>query len=658
MDFQFFPTPVAMGRRLWAKFKNKDFSRVLEPEAGNGDLAEANPLNMDYHRSHRGNIPIDCIELDLAKHAVLREKGFNVIGMDFLQFGDGAIYSHIVMNPPFADGDKHVLKAWDILWDGEIAAILNAETIRNPYSKDRQQLVRLIEQHGEVEFVEGAFSVQEAERKTDVEVALVYLRKVADVQSEILGDLLDDLKPDHANEATMTRDFEPQQDLALPNSVVETSVATFNAAIRTTKEAVYAEAKARYYVGLLGETMAVRNAEEGPNKQDFTVNFVKKEIAKRYGDRKDRAWTSILRSANVTSRLSSKAQKRVESEFESIKKLEFTIGNIYGFLLGIVESQGQIQLDMVCDVFDQITRYHSDNTVFYRGWKSNDRHRTCGMRIKTTRFILPGNKTESYQNGLDYDAERQLADFDKVFAMMDGKAEPEVGLQDIFRTEFGRLKHGGRVSSSYFDVRYYPGIGTIHFFPLDQKLMDRFNRTVGKQRTWLPPGDAESNADFKAQYDKAEKFDKELRAEVKKSNPRCWGGDPFWALFTAREDEKAQCETLIDAAAARVQERHGINIDSQTPIQTSSNSCWRPAEAKNYPRTKPQGRRRGFLFLGPNETCARHAAHASAHPLRIIFAVMLQYAGQVRLEDTRVKRLVVTRRYRERANFSDGVVGF
>jgi hypothetical protein len=162
--------------------------------------------------------------------------------------------------------------------------------------------------------------------------------------------------------------------------------------------------------------------------------------------------------------------------------------NIYGFLCGIVDNAGAIQVGMMLDVFDTISRYHDENTFFYRGWKSNGRHRTCGMRLKTTRFILPGFKVSSFRGSLDWNSERMLADFDKVFSMIDGRSEPEVSLVSVFDTHFTDLARSGkRVSSSYFDVRLFPGIGTVHFYPRSKELMDRLNRLVGKERAWLPP---------------------------------------------------------------------------------------------------------------------------------------------------------------------------
>jgi len=53
--------------------------------------------------------------------------------------------------------------------------ILNAETIRNPFSAKRKLLKNIVEQHGTVEFKQNAFT--EAERKTGVEIAIVRLEK-------------------------------------------------------------------------------------------------------------------------------------------------------------------------------------------------------------------------------------------------------------------------------------------------------------------------------------------------------------------------------------------------------------------------------------------------------------------------------------------------
>lgn len=558
MDFQYYPTPESLAERAWAKFKT-EIVRVLEPSAGEGHLAKKRPNHDSRGYYGPGPAPVDCIEIDVTKHAILREEGFDVVGIDFMQFnGASAIYSHILLNPPFLEGAKHVLKAWEILYEGEVVAILNAETIRNPYSKEREMLVRLIAQHGEVEFIEGAFAGPEAERKTDVDVALVYLKKESSFGKDLMGDILDGLKRE--GHIGLDAGFEEANELAIPANFIENSVLAFEAAVKSMRASVFAEARANRYASRLGMTMEQMNAEKPEDSRETgsSLEWVRRELYKRHSDFKNRAWSGILRSTEVLSRLSSSAQKRIESEFEVIKQLEFTVTNVYGFLGGLIAKQGDIQIGMACDCFDLITRYHSDNTVHFMGWKSNDAHRVAGRRIKTTRFVLPGHKTESYSRDLSWDSQQMLRDFDKVFAMLDGKITPDNGLEAVFGKQFSELRNGGRVSSSYFDVRYYPQRGTIHFFARDKKLVDRLNKLVGRHRQWLPPeGERVSDA-FWLQYDKAESFDKEIRAEASKDT-RNWYENPFDRMMYRDGSERDTAAAKVTAAIATVLERHGID---------------------------------------------------------------------------------------------------
>lgn len=564
MDFQFYPTPFELGLRAWRKFKNKNFVRVLEPQAGTGDLAEA---GKHMHERYRRDITIDAYEIDASKHPTLRAKGINVVGLDFLTALDGSIYSHMIANPPFAEGAKHVLKAWDILWDGEIVAIINADTLRNPFSGERKLLANLVAEYGDVEYIEGAFAGDDAERRTNVDIALIYLRKKADTKADITGDLYAELRSDQGKAERLAADFQQEQAVALPNSTVENAVLAFDAAVRSMRESTFMEARARHYSAMLGQTMAQRNSGESTDESG-SVGWVQGTIGTRYNDLKDRAWASILRSTSVTDHLSSAARRRLESEFEQIKKLEFTVSNIYGFLCGLMEKQGEIQIDMACDVFDHFTRYHSENTVFFKGWKSNDRHRQCGMRLRTTRMILP--RHQGYSTSMSHETMTMLQDFDKVWAMLDGKRRPEVGLADIFNTRLGDLRAGERVSSSYFDVRYYPGAGTIHFFARDKHLVDRLNRLVGRHRQWLPPEHEKVSENFWLQYESAEKFDKEFRTELENiarahRNQFGWMGPLASITGTPdRDDDRRNlAHKIVDKATTKVLERHGISIEFQ-----------------------------------------------------------------------------------------------
>ena len=79
------------------------------------------------------------------------------------------------------------------------------------------------------------------------------------------------------------------------------------------------------------------------------------------------------------------------------------------------------------------------------------------MKVKTTRFILPGHGTESWQSSLSWDSERLLSDFDKAFAILEGVPQPEISLVSMFRNNFKALCDGKRIYGSHFSVRYWPG---------------------------------------------------------------------------------------------------------------------------------------------------------------------------------------------------------
>lgn len=503
---QDYPTSPALALRAWAKFKNKTVTKLLEPHAGNGDLVQ--PWLAD-----RGHYPSwDAIEINARKHPELKAQNAAIVGYDFLSFGACALYSHIIMNPPFRNGVQHVLHAWNGLFEGEIVAIINAETIRNPFSAERQHLTRLIDAHGSVEFIQDAFLGPDVTRETAVEIALVHLEKKAPVKS-ILGSLLSTLAPDQAQNAE-TVEVSAGTALAIPEGFIERTVRDFEEAASLAKEAACLMAKAQFASNRLGETMSQTlermTGGEAPTK-DFAPQ-VRDTFATEYAKLKDRAWTRVLMSTQVAEKLSSTTYKNVLAEFGSIKLLEFTVANIYGFLEGLCQASGDIQADMVCGVFDKISAYHTENTVYYMGWKSNDAHRTMGMRVKKSRFIIPDHKSESYYKRADHHCVLMLRDFDKAFALLEGKTAPDVSLASLFDTTqtFKRLCAGERLSSDYFDVRYYPKRGTIHFFPRNAELMDKLNRMVGKYRQWLPPRDEDATPDFHTQYNEAEKLHEDL----------------------------------------------------------------------------------------------------------------------------------------------------
>ncbi|PKY11749.1 hypothetical protein B1757_02865 [Acidithiobacillus marinus] len=501
-NLQYYPTPDTLIQKMWFTFKDRDFARILEPSAGDGRL-------LKFHGKFHDT---DACEINMDLHPTLKDKGIQVVSLDFMDLQEGSMYSHIIMNPPFKDGAEHLLHAWDILYSGEIVCLLNAETLKNPFSQKRSLLNSLIEKHGSVEFLTDAFMTEDTERKTEVEVALVHLTKVPEQRHDFLDTIIDGLDRNEREDV----DYDPLQELSIPTNVIQNAVKAFDCAWAAQKEAIIMEARVSHYRRMLGKSLREMQREtshpDDINPAPKSKRGIHGALNTAYEDLKDRGWSYVIRSTEVNKMTSTKVQQDLESRFESVKKMDFTVGNIYGFLQGLAMSKGDIQLDMACEIFDQITKYHSDNTVYYMGWKSNDKHRMAGMRIRANRFILPGFSMDSWQRSLGYYARKILEDIDKVFAMLDGKDCPRYGLIDAFEGQLSDLRGGQRVKTDYFDIRFYPGIGTIHFFPNNEKIMDRLNVMVGLRRQWIPENATpEQENPFWKQYREAEKFNKGLR---------------------------------------------------------------------------------------------------------------------------------------------------
>lgn len=513
IDHQFYPTPPELAQQAWNKFDSHNVTALLEPSAGRGDLIEY--AGRHYH--HR----IDCIEAMADNIAILKSKNLTVIDTDFLTFQTSKIYSHLFLNPPFNQGVKHVLKAWDILKNGELVAIINASTIENPNSVEKRFLASLIEEHGDVEFVDSAFTTPETQRKTPVRVALVHLTKQS--TDHILFSIKDMGLDESAEQSDEFHEpYQSRQQITLPNSVIKNAVLSFERAACALEQLIAANATANYYSSfikgprhIVGNERQINSASEVETALSFN---------EKYDDLKENAWSFIINQSDFTSKFSSKVIKSLEVELESIKKLQFTVKNIYGLLEGLALNKSKLDEDMLLEVFDSVTAYHSSNRLIYRGWKSNDKHRSLAFRMKHTRFILP-TSSMSDNSYFCYTDARWLADMDKCFALLDGKQSPEHSLEQVFTTKetYRELVEGGRVASSYFECRYYWATGTIHFFPTKKgkELIDRFNRTVGRIRNWLPDEETVSPP-FWEQYDKAEKVTRVIESNPEYQRLRTW----------------------------------------------------------------------------------------------------------------------------------------
>ena len=212
----FYPTPYKLIRKMLDKIDFKMVSSVLENSAGKGDLVDAIKEKLKYSRGSYSNKDtkwdIDCIEIDENLQHILKGKGHRVVYNDYLNYESMKHYDAIIMNPPFSIGDKFLLKAIETqkYQGGIIVSLLNSETLKNPYSNTRKELIQKLEEHNaEIEYIQDAFI--DSERNTSVEIALIKIDIPKPEQSSII---IEELRQQekfreefHNNTEIITADF-------------------------------------------------------------------------------------------------------------------------------------------------------------------------------------------------------------------------------------------------------------------------------------------------------------------------------------------------------------------------------------------------------------------------------------------------------------------
>ena len=113
---EFYPTPKTLLDQIFEGADWKKIETVLEPSAGKGDIVE-------YIHQQDSEIDIDCIEIEENLQHILTGKGYRLVWDNFLTYQTAKRYDLIVMNPPFSNGDEHLLKALKMQKDGGMISV-------------------------------------------------------------------------------------------------------------------------------------------------------------------------------------------------------------------------------------------------------------------------------------------------------------------------------------------------------------------------------------------------------------------------------------------------------------------------------------------------------------------------------------------------------
>lgn len=517
-DNQFYPTPKSLLKTIAEDFK-EEFKcfideqkwdlKVLEPSAGKGNIAkeiQRYGLRVDYEtpRCH-----VECIEIDTTLRATLKGMDLPVVFDDFLHFNTYTRYDLIYMNPPFDNADSHLLKAINLQekYGGRIICIINAETIKNPYTLRRAELYKKLTELGAViRYYENAFLTEDSERKTNVEIAVVWI-DVPAPQSFFNSKIFERL--DKAKEIRIEQEETPEQTelirmgLDWTTSLVLEYNDHINAALAFFKEynAFTATYENRFY-GLEDESTKYNKPFQllvwGSERNDFNRYI---EITRRM------YWRKLFDNPKFNEKLTNRLKDDLHSRLNEMEHYDFTEHNI----LILLEENSRATLlgveNEILTLFDKLTKHAQydgcENIHYYNGWKTNSAHKLNPKIIipfnsawkaeKRYKFVKSAYSSycvsDGYEYKLDYyETYRVLSDMSLTLNFLAGglcAMERMDILHQIIEMNFNR-GNAKNIQTIHFILTFYKK-GTCHLKFKNQDLLDKFNLFASQRKGWLPP---------------------------------------------------------------------------------------------------------------------------------------------------------------------------
>lgn len=497
---ELYPTPPSLVEKMITGIDWRKIKTVLEPSAGKGDiLREVAKATAKFGYRYQSDLDVDCIEIDPNLRAVLKynfgerkkqfdswnskeyseffQDGIHIVHDDFFTYTPFKQYDLIIMNPPFSNGDKHLLKTLDIQKKGgNIVCLLNAETIRNPYTETRKELIRQLNKYNaQIEYIENAFTT--AERKTAVEVALI---KVAIERVQEESDIYNRL-----------REAEEMEDIDVTCTELEVSdyikaiISRFNVEVKSGIELI------RQYRAMIPYMLRSFDSDEKSpilrltdstdrGYDSVSVNAYVKAVRLKY-------WRALLSNPKFTGKLTSKLQEEYRERVNKLANYDFTEYNIRTLS---AEMNAQIKQgieDEIITMFDRLTAEHSwypetlKNKHYYDGWATNKAHKI------DKKVIIPcyGVYDSWDYKPRVYNAKGVLEDIERILNFLDGGMTRDV---DLWHTLDACFNQGitKNIELKFFKATFYKK-GTVHLTFTCPELIERFNIYAAQQKAWLPP---------------------------------------------------------------------------------------------------------------------------------------------------------------------------
>jgi DNA N-6-adenine-methyltransferase (Dam). len=479
---EFYPTPKGLVEKMLENVEIGGY--ILEPSAGSGNIADVirEKFELQYPKgSYRKAEPlIDCIEIDDNLASILKGKGYHVVHDDFLTFNSLKRYSTIIMNPPFSNGEQHLLKALAMQENGgEIVCLLNAQTLKNPYKKSQQALLNTLESKTtySVEYIEQAFS--NSEHKTNVEVALLKISIPTKPKASFFKSSLEKARQ-------VKEESHPDLYQLAENDLVGQSVKQF-------------ELEAEMGINLIQEYKAMapyllkdfeKEGLDRPilelkvlNGEFQSVDVSENEFLMRL---RYKYWSRLFANRKFTDQYTSSMIRELYTRLDDLANFDFSYYNIKSLQLDMTKSLMENMEETILKVFEELSMEYSytsysKNIHYYSGWKTNK------SWFVNQKVIIPFNGFDQWGEAkLDiYKIVERFNDYEKSLNYLNGNKPVPLNLKEVLNEaiEKGQIKD---IKFNHFTVSFFKkGTAWITFNDLD--LLKRLNLFAGQRKAWLPP---------------------------------------------------------------------------------------------------------------------------------------------------------------------------
>lgn len=472
---EFYPTPDSL---LDIATKGCDFRKIntiLEPSAGKGDIVEY--LQRKGKENYK-EYDIDCIEAEPELRMILEGKGMRVIHDNFLTYRGYKKYDLILMNPPFSNGEQHLLKALSLQEDGgNIICILNAESIRNPYSVSRKRLLNKLERfHAEITFHKEMF--KDAERRTMVDVAVIRVYIPERPQHSFI---FEELRAAKLHERTSEKNM---TDLAV-NDYLEAVIKQYEIEIEACMRLI------REYNGMKPYILddVKENAHTKPILElvssgtpvgENAENTVLERIRMKY-------WKALFEDERFICNMTTNQLDEYRYKTDKLKDYDFSYYNIKTIQERIAKDLSRGVEECIIGLFDELSYEHSylpetgKNIHYYDGWVTNKAH-IVNRKVIIPMFGIYSALLKKYWYQREF--VEKLQDIEKAFCYLDGKRADNSLAEILMESE--KIQQTKNIECRYFTVTFYKK-GTCHITFKSEELLKKFNIYGSQKKGWLPP---------------------------------------------------------------------------------------------------------------------------------------------------------------------------